>query len=81
MALLVPASIIFRLGEKLANPSNTPAYKETEMERKRLMLYALGAFGRPREAPTPSKPRKLLALFETEGERAVPTVLKEKHTY
>jgi hypothetical protein len=67
MALLVPASIIFRLDEKLADSANPAAYKETEMERKRLMLYALGALGGPCETRSPSKGTKMLALFETEG--------------
>lgn len=68
MALLVPASLIFRMDEKLSDSSNPSAYKETEMEKKRLMLYALYALGRPRETQNPPNARKMLALFETEGE-------------
>ena len=68
MALLVPASILFRLGEKLSDHPNPSAYKETELERKRLMLFALGALGSPSESQTPTKrATKILALFESEG--------------
>jgi hypothetical protein len=67
MALLVPASILFRLEEKLSDFPNPTAYKETELERKRLMLFALGALGAPVENRTPMRPTKILALFESEG--------------
>ncbi|KAB5575921.1 hypothetical protein GE09DRAFT_609310 [Coniochaeta sp. 2T2.1] len=68
MALLVPASILFRLEEKLFDHPNPSAYKETELERKRLMLFALGALGSPSESQTPTKrATKILALFESEA--------------
>lgn len=67
MSLLVPASILFRLEEKLADSPNPSAYKETDMERKRLMLFALGVLGAPCENRTRTKAAKILALFEKEG--------------
>ncbi|KAB5563408.1 hypothetical protein GE09DRAFT_781453 [Coniochaeta sp. 2T2.1] len=68
MPLLVPASILFRLEEKLSDQPHPSAYKETELERRRLMLFALGALGSPSESQTPTKrATKILALFESEA--------------
>ncbi|OIW29830.1 hypothetical protein CONLIGDRAFT_702076 [Coniochaeta ligniaria NRRL 30616] len=68
MALLVPASILFRLEENSADDPNPSTYKETEMEKKRLMLFALGVLGGPRGIrSSPNKATKILALFETEA--------------
>jgi hypothetical protein len=74
MTLLVPASILFRLQERLADSPNPAAYKETEMEKKRLMLFAMDALKNPRQddrmpkgVRRPTKAAKVLALFEPEG--------------
>lgn len=69
MALLAPASILFRLEEQLTDFPNPSAYKEAELEKKRLMLFALGAFGGPCESARPTRATRILALFEAEGKQ------------
>ena len=75
MALLVPGSILFRLEEELADFPNPSVYKETEMEKTRLMLYALGALGGPCETQKSTKAARILALFESEGKPSSPSCL------